>query len=123
MLISIDHGNKQIKLSSGRVFTSGIRESDTRPPFGEDILKYKGKYYTISDKRIPFMKDKSTDDRFFILSLFAVAYEIEDSGRHEPGLMDVKILAGLPPSHYGAQYERFERYFKRGGVNGYGGIV
>jgi plasmid segregation protein ParM len=56
MIIAVDHGNKQMKLSGGRVFTSGLRESDTKPPFGNDILKYKGKYYSISDKRIPFMR-------------------------------------------------------------------
>ena len=118
MLISIDHGNKNCKVSSahgnGRVFTSGLRESDTKPPFGEDVLKYKGKYYTIPDKRIPFLRDKSVDDRFYILTLMAIAYEIEDSGRYEPGIMTVSLLCGLPPSHFGAQYERFEKYFKRG---------
>ena len=113
MLISIDHGNKQIKLPGGRVFTSGIRESDTRPPFGEDILTYKGKYYTISDKRIPFMRDKSVDNRFYILTLFAIAFEIEDQNSYHSGLMPVHLLVGLPPAHYGGQYKRFEKYFKR----------
>ena len=45
MLISIDHGNKQIK-TNHRTFVSGLRESDTKPPFGKDVLFYKGKYYT-----------------------------------------------------------------------------
>jgi plasmid segregation protein ParM len=116
MTISIDHGNKQIKLSNGRVFTSGIKESDTKPPFGDDILKYRGKYYTITDKRIPFMKDKTGDDRFFILSLFAIAYEIEDSGKYERGIMKIRLLAGLPPSHYGSHYERFEKYLGLRGI-------
>ena len=44
MIIAIDHGNKQMKLAGGRVFTSGLRESDTRPPFGDDILIYKNRY-------------------------------------------------------------------------------
>ena len=114
MLIAIDHGNEQIKLPGGKVFTSGLRESDTRPPFGEDVLKYKGKYYTISEKRIPYMRDKTVDDRFYIFTLFAIAFEIENAGRYDPGLMSVQLLVGLPPAHYGAQYERFERYFKRG---------
>ena len=65
MLIAIDHGNKQIKLHNGKVFTSGLRESDARPPFGDNILKYKGKFYTISDKRIPYMRDKTVDDVLF----------------------------------------------------------
>ena len=114
MLISIDHGNKQIKLPGGRVFTSGLRESDSKPPFGEDVLKYNGKYYTITEKRIPFMRDKSADDRFYILTLFAIAFEIEDQNRYETGIMPVHLLIGLPPAHYGTQYKRFEQYFKRG---------
>ena len=114
MLISIDHGNKQIKLPGGRVFTSGLHESDTRPPFGEDILTYKGKFYTISDKRIPFMRDKSVDNRFYILTLFAIAFEVEDQDSYHSGLIPVNLLVGLPPAHYGGQYKRFEQYFKRG---------
>ena len=114
MQIAIDHGNKQIKLPGDRVFTSGLRESSTPPPFGEDVLKYKGKYYTISDKRIPFMRDKSVDDHFYILTLFAIAFEIEDMGRLQSSIMPIQLLVGLPPTHYGAQYERFEQYFKRG---------
>ena len=66
--------------------------------------------------RIPYLREKFVDDRFFVLSLFAVAYEIEDSGLYDPGLTTIQLLVGLPPAHFGAQYERFERYFKRGGV-------
>ena len=50
MLVCIDHGNKQIKTTS-RTFTSGLMESDTRPPFGDNIMFYNGKYYTLSDQR------------------------------------------------------------------------
>ena len=63
MLISIDHGNKQIK-TNHRTFVSGLRESDTRPPFGKDVLFYKGKYYTLTDQRIPYMRDKTADERY-----------------------------------------------------------
>lgn len=63
MLISIDHGNKQIK-TVHKTFTSGLCESNTRPPFGGDVLFYNGKYYTLSDQRIPYMRDKTADERF-----------------------------------------------------------
>ena len=117
MLIAIDHGNVNMKLNAGgRVFTSGLRESDTRPPFGDDILKYKDKYYTISDKRIPYQREKFRDSRFYILTLFAIAFYIEDNGFYESGMIPVTLLCGLPPAHYGAQYERFEEYFKRGEI-------
>jgi plasmid segregation protein ParM len=118
MIISIDHGNKSIKLpGEGRIFTSGLCESDTQPPFGEDILKYKGKYYTLSDKRITYMRDKTEDERFYILTLFAIAFEIEDTGCYNNNVIPIQLLVGLPPLHYGAQYERFEKYFMRGDVD------
>lgn len=52
MLISIDHGNKQIKTIHCNPFTSGLTESDVQP-YGRDVLKYREKYYQISDQRIP----------------------------------------------------------------------
>ena len=111
MLVCIDHGNKQIKTAS-RVFTSGLVESDTRPPFGDNIMFYNGKYYTLSDQRIPYIRDKTEDDRFFILTLFAIAYEINAAGRYAPDqLMDIQLAVGLPPAHYGTQYKRFAQYF------------
>lgn len=56
MLIAVDHGNKQIK-TNHRTFTSSFCVSSTRPPFGKDVLFYKNKYYTLSDQRIPYMRD------------------------------------------------------------------
>ena len=41
MLIAIDHGNKQMK-TAHHTFSSGLCESDTKPPFGENVLRYKG---------------------------------------------------------------------------------
>ena len=110
MLISIDHGNKQIK-TSRRTFVSGLRESDTKPPFGKEVLFYKGKYYTLTDQRIPYMRDKTVDERYFILTLFAVAFELADTDYRKDEIADVQLSIGLPPAHYGAQYERFENYF------------
>ena len=119
MLVCVDHGNKQIKTAS-RVFTSGLVESDTRPPFGDNILFYRGKYYTLSDQRIPYTRDKTEDDRFFILTLFAIAYEINAAGQYVPDrLMNIQLAVGLPPAHYGMQYKRFAQYFLNRGVIGF----
>ena len=52
MLIAVDHGNKQIKTVHTPPFTSGLIQSDT-PGFGTDALAYRGKYYTLTDQRIP----------------------------------------------------------------------
>ena len=112
MIISIDHGNKQIK-TLNHTFTSGLYESESKPAFGEDVLYYNGKYYVLSEERIPYMRDKTKDNRFFILTLFAIAYEIEAAGKYsDNGTLDIKLNVGLPPSHYSGVYEKYEDYFR-----------
>lgn len=111
MLISVDHGNKQMK-TKNHIFTSGLYESDTVPSFGQDILKYNGKYYSIIQKRIPYMKDKTADERFFILTLFAIAYELQHLPEKKE-IYDIQLAAGLPPKHFSGLSERFADYFKK----------
>ena len=116
MLISVDHGNKQIKTVHTPPFTSGLIQSDT-PGFGTDALAYRGKYYTLTDQRIPYRRDKTEDERFFILTLFAIAHEIEAMGQYSGSLMRVQLAVGLPPAHFGVQAKRFINYFNgRGAV-------
>ncbi len=110
MLISVDHGNKLIKVLHHAPFTSGLQENDV-PPFGGETLQYEGKYYTLSEQRIPYHRDKTVDERFFILTLFAIAYEIEAVGGYSQNVMRIQLAVGLPPAHYGAQYEAFTKYF------------
>lgn len=60
------------------------------------------------------MRDKTTDERFFVLSLFAVAKEIIRNGRHVPGqVIRVEMPIGLPPKHFGTLYRKYEVYFQR----------
>ena len=115
MLIAMDHGNKQMKLVHSAPFISWLSESEVKP-FGVDVLEYKDKYYQISDQRIPYRRDKTEDDRFFILTLFGIAHEIEAAGAYVPGIIRVQLAVGLPPAHYGAQNEKFTRYFSGRGV-------
>ena len=116
MLIAVDHGNKQIKTVHTPPFTSGLIQSDT-PGFGTDALAYRGKYYTLTDQRIPYRRDKTEDERFFILTLFAIAHEIEAMGQYSGSLMRVQLAVGLPPAHFGVQAKRFINYFNgRGAV-------
>ena len=117
MLIAIDHGNKQIKTVHTQPFTSGLIQGDT-PGFGTDCLAYQVKYYTLTDQRIPYRRDKTEDERFFILTLFAIAYEIEAMGRYSDTLMRIQLAVGLPPAHFGVQAKRFINYFDgRGAIS------
>lgn len=113
MLIAVDHGNKLIKTANCPPFTSGLRES-TAQPLGDMVIFYEGKYYSLMDERIPYRRDKTEDERFFVLTLFAIAREVEKSGSYASNtVLPVQLAVGLPPAHYGTQYERFERYFER----------
>ncbi len=114
MLIAIDHGNKQIKTNS-RIFTSALHVSDT-PPFGSNVLQFGNKYYSLSKQRIPYMRDKTADDRYFILSLFAIAFEMQRQGYKSGVVEDVQLAIGLPPAHYNTQYQKFENYFLNRGI-------
>lgn len=111
MLISIDHGNKQIKTVHCPPFVSGLQQSITTP-FGKEVLVYKGEYFTLSDQRIPYRKDKTEDERFFALSLFAIANEIEKMGHYTEDTIPIQLAVGLPPAHFGTQSKTFTQYFK-----------
>ena len=114
MLIGVDHGNKQIKTVHCAPFVSGLQQSMTRP-FGPS-LQYGGNYYTLSNERIPYRKDKTGDDRFFILTLIAIAEELTARGVDEKELYRIQLPVGLPPAHFGAQAEKFTAYFQKKGI-------
>jgi hypothetical protein len=54
--VAVDHGNRNMK-TCNFVFTTGLTEQDKKPARGEKYLKYQGKYYTLSEKRIPYQRD------------------------------------------------------------------
>lgn len=111
MLIAIDHGNKQIKTVHCPPIVSGLQKSSAKP-FGREVLKYGDSYYTLSAQRIPYRKDKTTDERFFVLSLFAIAREIGAQDAYSEDLICVQLAVGLPPAHFGAQNKAFTEYFQ-----------
>ena len=60
--IAVDHGNRNMKTCS-QVFTTGLTIQDKKPARGEKFLFYEGKYYVLSENRIPYQRDKTQDDR------------------------------------------------------------
>ena len=114
MLIGVDHGNKQIKTVHCNPFVSGLQQSLTRP-FGQS-LQFCCNYYTLSNERIPFRKDKTEDDRFFILTLIAIAEELAARGAGDQELYHIQLAVGLPPAHFGAQADRLTDYFQGRGI-------
>lgn len=114
MLIAIDHGNYAIK-TVNHTFVSGLAEHTVKPPMTDEILEYAGKYWTLGGRRLSYMRDKTQDERYFVLTLFAIAKELETAGHRMP-VEQIALAVGLPPEHYGALKDKFARYFKRDGV-------
>ena len=113
MIISVDHGNKSIKTPHA-IFTSGLVMSDGLQGFKTDYIGWNGKYYSLTERRISYLRDKTEDDRFFILTLFAIAKELEYRDVSETlDPIESTLLVGLPPAHYEQLHSRFEQYFLR----------
>ncbi len=110
MLIAIDHGNFAVKTPTFS-FVSGLSEHTVKPPMADEIMEYDGKYWTLSEKRINYMRDKTQDERYFILTLFAIAKELEKNDSFEP-IHQIDLAVGLPPEHYGVLKDKFAKYFK-----------
>ena len=113
MLFAIDHGNSAIK-TPDFVFTSGLTDYPVKHPVETDVLEFGGTFWTLSGERIPYMRDKTKDERFFILSLFAIAKELRQREALQP-MVEAELAIGLPPEHYELR-NRFAEYFKRGTV-------
>lgn len=79
MLVAIDHGNYSIKTPHFS-FVSGLTEHTVRPPMADEVLEYDGKYWALTGQRLPYMRDKTRDERYFVLSLFAIAKELSAAG-------------------------------------------
>ena len=114
MLFSIDHGNSAIK-TPNFVFTSGLADYPVKPPVETDVLEFGGQFWTLSGQRIAYMRDKTADDRFFVLTLFAVAKEMQKANMLQ-SVVETDLAVGLPPEHYELR-KQFAEYFQRGRVS------
>lgn len=106
--VPVDHGNRNMK-TGNIIFTTGLTQKDKKPARGEKYLLYEGKYYTLSEQRIPYQGDKTQDSRFFVLTLFAIAMKLEKKEQIFPeDVVQIELPIGLPPKHYAELCERYE---------------
>lgn len=105
-IIGIDHGYGNIKTAS-TVTKSGVTAYETEPIFSGNILEYEGSYYRIGECQKEFVSDKVSDDDYYLLTLMAIARELNVYGIREA---DVHIAARLPLTWIRRQREEFRSY-------------
>ena len=108
-IIGIDHGFGNIK-SRHVVFRTGVRAYDTEPSMAADALYYDGKFYVVGEDHKGFVNDKSRDNDYYILTVAALAKELEFRHITES---EVVLAVGLPIQWIGAQKEAFRSYLMR----------
>ena len=75
-VIGIDHGYGNMK-TANCCFKTGLLAYDTEPLFTGDMLVYDGKYYLIGEGRKEFLPDKIRDEDYYVLTLVAIAKELQ----------------------------------------------
>ena len=105
-IIAVDHGYGNIK-TANTVTPTGITAYESEPIFTGNILEYNGIYYRIGEGHKEFMPDKAMDRDYYLLTLMAIARELNVHSIQEA---DVHLAAGLPLTWIRKQREEFRSY-------------
>ena len=121
MEIAIDTGNKQVKTDHS-ISISGVVPQNTIPATArpEDYIRYRGRYYTLTNKRQEYLRDKSETERYFVLAMMGIAKELDYKENHNEITYDpdktyyITMLGGLPTAHMedARLKDNFKAYFK-----------
>ncbi len=106
IVIGIDHGYGNIK-TAHCCFPTGVAVYEKEPTFQHNLLIYEGKYYLIGEGRKEFIADKMTDSDYYILTLAAIARELNIRRLTNAA---VHIAAGLPLTWVSEQKDSFKAY-------------
>ncbi len=75
--------------------------------------EYNGAIYSLSNNRLSYQYDKTLDERYYLLTLVAIAKELE---LVHTTRADVDLAVGLPPEHFGRLRAPFAAYFKKAAI-------
>ena len=105
-VIGVDHGWANCK-TVGSVFVSGVKEISTEPALYDNVLEYEGKYYKIGGERLEVKETKITDENYYLLTLAAIAKELNRRGMRNANIF---LAAGLPLTKFGKEKPDFIDY-------------
>ena len=109
MIIGIDHGYGFIKTAHTE-FVTGIAYFDDKPATQNNCILYNGKYCVVGGTRQPVMIDKTENDNYYIMTLAAIAKEME---LIKTTKAKVTLCAGLPLQYFSTQQKKFAEYLKK----------
>lgn len=112
IIIGIDHGYAAMKTSHFS-FPTGLVEYEHEPYTSKDVLEYGGKYYVVGSGRQPLQKDKAITEDYYLLTLAAIAKELEHRGAEHTS--NIHLAAGLPLTNFGRDKKKFRAYLLRDG--------
>ena len=108
-IIGIDNGYGNIK-TANCCFPAGLTSYDAEPVFKDELLVYDGRYHLIGTGHKEFTADKTGDDDYYLLTLAAVARELNVYGLTSA---KVRLAVGLPLTWVSQQREDFKAYLMR----------
>ena len=108
-IIGIDNGYGNIK-TANCCFPAGLTAADIEPVFKDDLLVYNGRYYLIGTGHKEFAADKTGDDDYYILTLAAIARDLNVHGLTDA---TARLAVGLPLTWVSGQREEFRAYLAR----------
>ena len=100
LIIGVDAGNYNTKTQTA-CFTSGFSELAGKGLKFEDMLEFEGGHFALSGSRKPVREDKTVNNDFFLLTLFAIGKELAGH-KVPPGSYNIVLATGLPPGHLDA---------------------
>ena len=109
-IIGVDHGYAAIK-TAHCVFSTGLTAYSHEPYTRQAVLEYEGKWYVCGTGRQPVQREKMANDTYYLLTLAAIARELER--RRLPRRCTVALASGLPLTSYGRQKGSFKKYLLR----------
>ena len=110
--IGVDHGYAAMK-SPHFSFPTGLVEYEHEPYTRKDVLELDGRFYVVGTGRQPLQKDKTRTEDYYLLTLAAIAKELEH--RQARPVATVHLAAGLPLTSFGRDKKKFKEYLLRDG--------
>ena len=113
LLCGIDHGFSTMK-TAHFVFENGVKELGGEASLLTNTMFLNGRYFKVGEGRLPLKDTKVEDEDYFLLTLAAMAREMDYYGLSDT---EVYIAAGLPFTRFGQEKAEFKEYLNPGSMD------